>query len=208
MQAPQQNRKGGDGKQPEPDCLIESRVDRKGERSALLIPDPIVIRRQHAKRILLRRQVRIDGLAAPGSVIPLPVEAVQPVAEAHLIRIDETQSSVVDTQLLGERREAQLGIHRILGLPSGNLFDLHRRRKPVFRQMFGIDHRHTVENREPEPAILGPGSPREIATGCRASPQPISRIVHSDSQFASRVAAPLGQIRAGNPRNATRRVKP
>src|SRR5205085_3407127 len=83
VQAHQEKRKPAQTSQSKPVCLVKGGVDRKVPRSTCSVPDPIVIARDDPEPIAFRRQVCINRLTEPVVVVPLLIEAIQPVAETH-----------------------------------------------------------------------------------------------------------------------------
>src|SRR5215510_13195259 len=94
-------------RETEPSCLEPCRCDGESQRCPRIVPDPIVVGGDHTKEIRTRSEVRVEGLTADSSVLPIVVAAFELVTESHFLRVDVTQSSVVDLQVARQRGKSQ-----------------------------------------------------------------------------------------------------
>ena len=70
------------------------------------VPDAVTVGRDHAKGILPRRQIRVEGLPARTGIVPVTVIAVEPVTKLHFLRNRERRRRVINLQVPRMRREA------------------------------------------------------------------------------------------------------
>src|SRR5262249_16165396 len=150
---PQQRQSRDDRRRAEPRRLVTGGRDRERERGAGLVPDTAVVRRDHAEPVLAWRKIRVERLPAIASVLPIPIVAVELVAETILLRGDEGQRGVVNLQIACQRWKGDqpVGVPRRLVrcVVGGDQVDLYRRRQRVVRKVARIDDADTAWRDEP-----------------------------------------------------------
>src|SRR4051812_39611469 len=80
----------------EPARLVVGRRYRELHRGAYVVPNPIVVRRNHLERIVSRSHIRITCFPSRTDGLPLVVETVEPVAELDSFRNGQASGAVVD----------------------------------------------------------------------------------------------------------------
>src|SRR5262249_32385244 len=138
----------------EPISLIERGLDIETEGGARFVPDPIIVASDNAEGVVARTKIGIEGLPAISDVLPILVVTFKLIAKAILLRSHEAKCGVVDFQISRERWQAQARTTisgHIIELPIGvDLFDMHRWRKLVEREMARINDADTIGSFEPE----------------------------------------------------------
>ena len=71
----------------EPACLVEARLHRERERRTFLVPQAVVVGRDHTEAVLAVRDLRVVRRPPRPRLDPALVEALQPVLEPHLRRV-------------------------------------------------------------------------------------------------------------------------
>src|SRR5580692_5749038 len=115
----------------EPDTLRECRWDRNCKLRSGFVPDSVVIGCDHTKAIGSRWQVGVKRLPANSGFLPGRVSPFEPVPEAHFLRVDETQRSVIDLQVAQPRRKNQSVVWLIRLVVHDNFLNLHQRRNVI-----------------------------------------------------------------------------
>src|SRR5208283_2929196 len=200
MQCPQQCQESGHTQRAEPIRLVECRVYGKIEHGALLVPHPTVVARDHAKRVMLRRQIRVLHPVFSDSISPVRVPPLQLKTVAVFFRSNEAQRHEIKREIAHTRGQAQAACCGIRLVISDHLLDAHRRRKFVDSKMTGIDDLDALSCDEPQFAISGLRYARTIcASRSRAEPDTVRRIPNRGCDSALRVGDPRVQF---GPRDA------
>ena len=134
----------------EPSRLGIRRRNRERERCTGVVPYSAVVAGPHPKRVRAGSQIGIERLSPRADILPLGVAPFEHDPKRILLGGDEAERRVVNLQIADERRQPHTG-RRIVGTPIGDeLFDVHRRRYRVMRQVRGIDERNAVLSRQPD----------------------------------------------------------
>ena len=131
-----------------PDPWSNSEADGGFSAAPLIVAvgrhDPEAVRA--GTEIGVDRRARRDGLA------PVPVKAIEPIAEPHPLRHGQTQAGIRKGQPLATRRDVNRAA-QIDRRPVGrHRLDVHDRRRRSARRVRGVGHRQTPAEREPHPA--------------------------------------------------------
>src|SRR4029450_12225544 len=193
--------------QKEPGRLVEGRGDTEIKKVALLVPDAAVVARHYAKAVVTRREVRILHLAVVDHLKPIPVQSLELVAEAHLLRNDQAQRRVINRHVPYIRGQKQL-VLGVVGLAVDcDLFDVHRRWDLVEWYMARIDHADAVVSDVPDSPIRSLGCilySRNVGMGAHTV-----RDVEQPSLHQLRwIVDPGVQLGLGNPYQAASRIGP
>jgi hypothetical protein len=95
----QREARGSEGKL-KPHRLIERRQDAECPSGASLIPDSVVVARDHPKSISLRGEPIVEGLSPHASFVPVAILSFELVAEAHPFRNGQTERCVIDFEIV------------------------------------------------------------------------------------------------------------
>src|SRR5258707_58587 len=116
---------GENAENSEPVRLIPGRRDAEVQGCTGVVPDAIVITRDHAKPIIPRRQVCVVSLASAHGAVPVIVVALKLVAELNLFWGRQAEGCVFKLQILGswpERliafRQARESLHHLPRFPT------------------------------------------------------------------------------------------
>src|SRR5688572_16147370 len=110
---------------------MEARRQVEGERSPLVVPDAVLVRRRDAERVVPGRQVR-EIRDAPGARLhPAVLEALQPIPERDGGGIAEAESGVMELEVRVARGEAQAGDWIVRAVVRDHALDVHGRRQGV-----------------------------------------------------------------------------
>ena len=147
---PHQAEGRGHDERLEPARLVIRRRDREFQRCARLVPHATVVARNDAEPVGAGPEIGIERLAPGADVLPLGIAAFEHDTEAVLLGRDEAERCVVDLQVSDEWGEPDAG-PRVVGAAIGDeLFDVHRRRYRVTRQVNGIHDGDAILSRQPD----------------------------------------------------------
>ena len=174
-------------------------------------PQAVVVSRKHFEAIRPRGQPGVIRRPTRADVVPLLIESVEPVFEAHLGRRQQTERGVgqldrrrscrhFDRSVLAQRRRT---------ISQRCALDQHAGRDRVGRKRRRIDYRDAVDGRDPDPsvAIAQPGRIQPAAGPFRVQ-EPIGAV--EDDRFERRRAPLRHRFDPGalQPRDAPRRTHP
>src|SRR5262245_51238592 len=153
------------GQAEEPPLAIERRRHDYAQALPLGVPHAVAVGGDHFEGVFARRRVRIVSRAPRPGVDPIVVQAFQLVLESDLFRVDEAESGVLDLEILLPRPDPDCGFHHSGSqglIVNTRSFDHDGRRQRMYGDGFGVNYRHALWCREPEPAVarLDAGGPK------------------------------------------------
>ena len=135
--------------------LHERGRHREGQHG-VLAPHLVAVGGGHAEAIRSRGQVSVVDHPHAAGVDPVPIEALEQVAEADAMGIGHRWRAKGNLDVRGPRRQVQrLAQHLRHGIGCQRL-DGRRRIAPRPSEVVGVDDRHAGARDEPEPAVGGP----------------------------------------------------
>ena len=96
IEAPQKYQERGDAGRAEPSGLIVSGSDSEIQRRTGLIPYAAVIAGNHMELVLPRPKLCVIRLPACADVLPIVINAIEPIAEEHALGVVKAESGVVN----------------------------------------------------------------------------------------------------------------
>src|SRR5208282_5823504 len=91
VDAPEQCQKSGQRARTKPPGLEPGGGHTEGYSGTFLVPDAVIVARDHAKAVICRRKIGVERLTACSRILPFRVVTFQFVAKAHLLRSYEAQ---------------------------------------------------------------------------------------------------------------------
>src|ERR1700687_1543734 len=170
----------------EPLRLIEGRKKIEIQSGARLIPNPVVVARQHPETIRVRPQIRIKSLAPRTSVSPVRIKSLELVANLTLARLCETEGCVVNFYISSKRPQS----HRLRGVNhsavSNQAFDVNRWNDQIPRQDLRINDRYSFRSPEPELPITCSNG-RRLPASVRVNLQAVTIVEEAISHAVRRI---------------------
>src|SRR5262249_42169109 len=124
--------------------------------AARLIPESILVRRNHLESVWSRRQIAVKRLATSAGVLPIPIAAVESITKSDALRIGEAQSRVRDFNVATVWRGPN-GIrlwHLSVSLTVDvELLDVDDRRKYAERCTLWIKNKQSFKRKEPQSPV-------------------------------------------------------
>src|SRR6516162_4139699 len=105
---------GGTGRRAadaEPPRLPKVRQNGQGYRSALLVPNAVVVASGHSEGVITRRNIPVIDAALGSGVNPSRFEVLEPVAEPHFFGDREAQAGIMKLESLPAGRDSQIRGH-------------------------------------------------------------------------------------------------
>jgi hypothetical protein len=146
------------GQREEPGGLVEHRSDRQWQRGyGGTRPAALGIRRHDRERVIARRQVRVESLAARPGVDPFAVEAFQLVAEVLPKGRGQVERGVLHFEPVraGGQRQRRPRRDRQPDAVGAYSFDAHGMRQFFVREIRRIDDGEAAPCDEPQAAVIG-----------------------------------------------------
>ena len=142
-----------DTSEVKPVSLIKAWLQINIHGSATLIPNAIIICRDHSKLVITRPQVCIRGYPSGAAIDPIVVETIEFVSESHVFRRDKTQCRVIEVQPRQTRRKSQLFRQWDRLIIDEELFDGDGWRRSIERNVLGIDDGQSLDSCEPDASV-------------------------------------------------------
>src|SRR6202142_4136866 len=157
VDAPKQCQKGGQRARTKPPGLEPGGGDAEGQSCAFLVPDAVVVARDHTKAVIARTKIGVERLSPYSMILPFLIATPQLVSKAYLLRSYEAQRRIVNFEITSQGRKAKAISRRKRFVVGNNLFNVHWRRCRIAVQVGWVDHLHDVFICEPQSSIRRPG---------------------------------------------------
>src|ERR1700690_886316 len=153
VDAPKQCQKGGQRARTKPPGLEPGGGHAEGQSCAFLVPDAVVVAREHAKAVISRTKIGVERLTPCSWILPFRIATLQLVAKAHFLRSYEAQRRIVNFEITSQGRKTK-AISRRRGFVVGNnLFDVYWRWYRIAVQVSWVDHLDDVLICEPQSSV-------------------------------------------------------
>jgi hypothetical protein len=119
LEAPKHPQQSNQTQRSKPIRLIVSGRNAEVEERTVLIPYPIAVAGGDKEAVIARRQIRVLHAALIANLSPVFVLPLQLEPEMHSLWRHQTQRSVIDRQIVEQRRQAQ-SLHSIVCLVVRN----------------------------------------------------------------------------------------